>query len=430
MNVRVALTNKVPVTPVRGAGHPQGTFAIERLLDRVARELNIDRAEVRARNLIQAQEMPYATPLQARGGRPIVLDSGDYPKAQHAALAEAQWDAFPERQAVARAKGRYIGIGLANYCKGTGRGPFEAATVRIGNSGKIHVYSGAAAMGQSTATMLAQVVGEELGGALDTVTVTTGDTGAIAMGMGGSNSRQAVLAGSSAHLAAKTVREKALKIASKLLDLPESELTVEGGAIRARAMRDRRVEFSEIARAVAGTAGYTLPANMTPGLEASEQLVIDDMTYANGTAVAEVEVDVETGMVKILNFVALHDCGRLINPMLVDGQIVGGTAHGIGNALYEWMGFDEDAQPITTNLGEYLLVTSTEMPHIKTIYHESPSPLNPLGVKGVGECGVIPVAAAIASAVEDALTPFKVHITETPISPPRLVELIRRSVGT
>lgn len=426
MNVRLALTNKVPVTPVRGAGHPQGTFVMERLLDRVARELGLDRAEVRRRNLIPAHKMPYTTQLKARGGMPVVLDSGDYPKCQQDALACAGWDEFRARQQTARAEGRHIGIGMANFCKGTGRGPFEAVTVRIGPSGRVHVYSGAAAMGQGTKTMLAQIVAEQLGGALENVTITTGDTAAVSMGLGGSNSRQTVIAGSSAHVAALKVREKALKIASHLLEASELDLDLEGDQIHVKGVPEMKVSLGDIARAVAGTAGFTLPAGVTPGLEATEHVVIDDMTHANGTAVVEVDVDIETGAVRILKFVVVHDCGRIINPMIVDGQILGGTAHGIGNALYEWMGYDDDAQPVTTNLGDYLLVTATEMPHIDVIHHESPTPLNPLGVKGIGECGVIPVPAAIMSAIEDALTPFGVHIAQAPISPAQLFALIEQ----
>jgi carbon-monoxide dehydrogenase large subunit len=426
MNVRVALTNKVPVTPVRGAGHPQGTFVMERLLDRVARELQLDRAEVRRRNLIPASRMPYTTQLKARGGMPVVLDSGDYPKCQQDALARAGWDDFPARQAAAREAGRYLGIGMANFCKGTGRGPFEAVTVRIGPSGKVHVYSGAAAMGQGTCTMLAQIVAEQLGGALENVTVTTGDTAAISMGLGGSNSRQAVIAGSSAHVAALKVREKAFKIAGHLLEASEQDLEIEGDRIRVKGVSEMQVGLGDIARTVAGTAGFTLPGGVTPGLEATEHLVINDMTHANGTAVVEVEVDIETGAVGIRKFVAVHDCGRMINPMLVDGQILGGTAHGIGNALFEWMGYDENAQPVTTNLGEYLLVSATEMPHVEIVHHESPTPLNPLGVKGIGECGVIPVTAAVMSAIEDALAPFGVHIAQSPLSPAQLLALIEQ----
>jgi aerobic carbon-monoxide dehydrogenase large subunit len=427
MNVKVALTNKVPVTPVRGAGHPQGTFAIERLLDRVARELKLDRAEVRRRNLIGPEKMPYKTKLKARGGQPVLLDSGDYPACQAEALARAGWSDFPARQQAARKSGRYLGIGLANYCKGTGRGPFESVTVRIGPSGRVHVYTGAAAMGQGTRTMLAQVVAEQLGADLANITVPTGDTAAIALGLGGSNSRQTVTAGSSAHVAAVKVRDKTLAIAAQLLETAAADLEIAGDHVRVKGVPDMKVGLAKIARAVAGTAGFTLPQGVSPGLEATEHVVIDDMAHANGTAVAEVEVDVETGRVDVLRYVSVHDCGRMVHPTLVDGQIAGGTAHGIGNALYEWMGYDADAQPVTTTFADYLLVTATEMPRLEIAHQESPSPLNPLGVKGVGECGVVPVTAAIASAVEDALAPFGVRIAQTPIFPAHIVALIEEA---
>jgi carbon-monoxide dehydrogenase large subunit len=424
MNVKLALTNKVPVTPVRGAGHPQGVFVMERLLDRVARELKLDRAEVRRRNLVPGDKMPYATKLKARGGLTIVLDSGDYPKCQHDALVRAGWDDFPRRQAQALKQGRYIGIGLANFVKGTGRGPFESVTVRVGPSGKVHVYSGAAAMGQSTRTMLAQIVAEQLGGDIGNISVTAGDTAAVSMGMGGSNSRQAVMAGSSAHVAAVKVREKALKVASHALEVAEADLEIKGRSIHVKGVGDMMLDLGQAARSVAGTAGYTLPGGMAPGLEATEHVVIDPMTYANGTAVAEVEVDTETGEVRVGRFVMVHDCGTIIHPTIVEGQLIGGVAHGIGNALFEWMGYDDNAQPVTTTFADYLLVTATEMPRVELGHHESPTPLNPLGVKGVGECGVVPVAAAIVSAIEDALGPFGVRITRTPISPAEIVALI------
>jgi carbon-monoxide dehydrogenase large subunit len=424
MNVKVALTNKVPVTPVRGAGHPQGVFVMERLLDRVARELRLDRAEVRRRNLVPGDKMPYATQLKARGGLTIVLDSGDYPKCQQDALVRAGWDDFPGRKQKALKEGRYLGIGLANFVKGTGRGPFESATVRVGPSGKVLVYSGAAAMGQSTKTMLAQIVAEQLGGDMDNISVIAGDTATVSMGLGGANSRQAVMAGTSAHLAAVKVREKALKVASHVLEVADSDLDIEGRDIHVKGVSDMKLDLGQAARAVAGTAGYTLPGGMAPGLEATEHAVIDAMAYANGTAVVEVEVDIETGAVRIEKFVFAHDCGRVIHPVIVDGQLMGGIAHGIGNALFEWMRYDDNGQPITATLADYLLVTATEMPRVELSHHESPSPLNPLGVKGVGECGVVPVAAAVISAVEDALAPFGVRIARTPVTPADIVALI------
>jgi carbon-monoxide dehydrogenase large subunit len=429
LEVRLALTNKVPVTPVRGAGQPQGAFAMERLLDRVAHELGLDRAEVRRRNLVGPEQMPHAKQLRTRGGIPVTLDSGDYPKCQADALARAGWDGFKARQAEALQQGRYIGIGMANFVKGTGRGPFESVTVRVAPSGRVHVYTGAAAMGQSTRTMLAQVVAEQLGADPHNITVTAGDTSGIAMGMGGFNSRQAVMAGTSAHLAAIKVREKALRIASHLMEVGAQDLEIEGTDIRVKGVAGMKIGLGHVARAVGGVAGFQLPGGLLPGLEATEQPVMDAMAYANGTAVAEVEVDIDTGAVTITRFVIAHDCGRVINPMIVDGQILGGAAHGIGNALFEWMGYDDQAQPVTTTLAEYMLVTATEMPRIEILHHESPSPLNPLGVKGVGECGVVPTAPAIISAIEDALTPFGVHLAQTPIAPHELVAKIWPEFG-
>jgi carbon-monoxide dehydrogenase large subunit len=424
LDVRLALTNKVPVTPVRGAGQPQGAFVMERLLDRAAQVLGLDRAEIRRRNLIGPELMPHTTPLRSRGGRAVVLDSGDYPACQQDALVHADWDGFPARQRAARAAGRHLGIGLANFVKSTGRGPFEPVTLRVGASGRLLVYTGAAAMGQSTKTMLAQIVADGLGGDMANVTVTAGDTATIANGIGGFNSRQAVMAGSSAHIAAAQVRDKLLAIAGQLLEVAPQDLEIVGDRVRVRGAPELAVSFGQAARAAGGTPGFGLPGGIAPGLEATGQVVIDDMAYANGSAVAEIEVDVETGAVTVLKLVLAHDAGRILNPMIVDGQIVGGVAHGIGNALFEWMGFDDNCQPTTTNLGEYLLITATEMPRIDVLHRESPSPLNPLGVKGVGECGVVPTAAAIVSAIEDALAPFGVRIAQTPIRPAEIVALI------
>lgn len=418
IDIKCVATNKVPVTPIRGAGQPQGVFAMERLLDRVAREHGLDRAEVRRRNLVPGDMMPYRTPLITRGNMQVVLDSGDYPKCQAMALEAAGWNAFPARQAAARAQGKRLGIGIANSVEGTGRGPYEQVRVSVARNGKVHVYSGATAMGQSTHTMLAQIVAEQLGGDMDNVCVTAGDSAAVAFSFGGFNSRQAVMAGSSAHKAAVAVRHKLLTVAAKVLNAEIATLSIEGRSVIDAA--GKRVDFGELARAAAGVAGFYLPAQ-TPGIEACEQVIIDGMAYGNACAVVEVEVDDETGEIAMRNVVFAHDCGRVIHPQIVDGQIIGGIAHGIGNALFEWMGFDGNAQPITTNLAEYLLITATEMPPIKLLHLESPSPLNELGIKGVGEAGVLPMAAAIASAIDDALTDYGIHITDVPVSPMELL---------
>jgi carbon-monoxide dehydrogenase large subunit len=429
LNVKLALTNKVPVTPVRGAGQPQGVFVMERLLDRVARELKLDRAELRRRNLIRAEQIPYAKPFKTRGNVPVVIDSGDYPGCQHAALSAIGWDDFAHRRQAARAQGRFLGIGLANFVELTGRGPFEPATVRINASGKVHVATSAVAMGQGTKTMLAQIVAEQLGGDMTNIVVTAGDSATSTTGFGGFGSRQAVTAGSSAHVAAVKVRAKALAVAGHLLEVSADDLEIVGGDIRLKGAPDLKVSLGQVAKAALGTAGAYLPGGLPPGMEASEQVVINEMAYSNGTATAIVEVDVETGHVAIQDFVLVHDCGRVINPAIVDGQMLGGIVHGIGNALLERMIFDDAGQPMTTTLAEYLLPTSTHVPRIRVIHRESPTPLNPLGVKGVGEGGVLPTPAAIIAAIEDALSEFNIHIDHAPISPADIVAKIAAARG-
>ncbi len=425
LKVTLALTNKVPVTPVRGAGQPQGVFAMERLLDRVANELKLDRADVRRRNLVRPDQMPCAKPFKTRSGVPVVIDSGDLVACQDKALALAGWDDFPRRRSEARSQGRRLGIGLANFVELTGRGPFEPATVKITSSGKIHVLSSAAAMGQSTKTMLAQIVAAQLGGDMSNIVVTTGDSATSTVGFGGFGSRQTVTAGSSAHIAAIRVREKALAVAAHLLEVDPGDLEIAGRHVHLKGAAGLKIGLSEVAKASIGVAGAYLPAGLPPGMEATEAFIVNEMAYGSGTAVAIVEVDVETGGVTILDYVLAHDCGQVVNPMLVDGQVVGGIVHGIGNALFERMHFDRSGQPLTTTLAEYLLPTSTDVPGPRLVHHCSPSPLNPIGVKGVGESGVLPAAAAIIGAIEHALGDFAVRIRRTPIAPAEIVELIR-----
>ncbi len=423
LDVLAVETNKVPTMPVRGAGYPQGTFAMERLLDHAARRLGLDRAAMRERNLIRSDEMPYTTPLRTRAGSAVKYDSGDFPACQVAALQAAAAADFPARKARALAQGRYLGLGIANGIKGTGRGPFETGTVRIGRSGRISVYSGAAPMGQSTKTMLAQVAAEQFNVAPDEIRVVAGDTAYVAMGHGGFASRQTVNAGSSVHIAATAVRTKVLAAAAELLGVAADNLVLEDGRVIAPGS-NLSIGLGDIAREATGIPGYALPKGIEPGLEQTTNFMPTGLAYSNAAHCVEVEVDAETGAVRILRYVVVSDCGRLINPVVVEGQIVGGVVHGIGNALLEHMIYDALAQPLTVNFGEYLLPAAVELPRIEVIQHVSPSPLNPLGVKGVGECGVIPAAAAIVSAVEDALAPFGVEINETPLFPQRILELI------
>ena len=424
MDVVVAHTNKTPVSSVRGAGYPQAAFAMERLMDRLARALDLDRAELRRRNLIPAEKMPYLKPLKARSGEQVQYDSGDYPGCQADILKVTGWDDFPHRQEQARARGRYLGIGLAHGLKGTGRGPFEFGSVRVSPTGRITVATGAAPMGQGLATALAQICADAFGVRAEDVTIVAGDTAAAPLGLGGFASRQTVTAGSSVHIAAKSVAAKARKLASHMLEAAEEDLEIIDGEVRVVGAPQLSVKLGELARVLKGAPGYAFPPGIDPGLEADATFRVDQLAYSNACHVVEVEVDIETGAIHILRYVAIQDSGRRVNPLIVEGQVHGGIAHGIGNAMFEWMGFDAAGQPLTTTFADYLLPTATEMPHFETLYKELPSPNNPLGVKGVGEVGVIPAAAAVISAVEDALSPFNVRISQMPVMPYELLNLI------
>jgi carbon-monoxide dehydrogenase large subunit len=429
MEVLVVFTNKISTTPVRGAGRPAGVFVMERLMDRVAREMNLDPAEVRRRNFIRPEQMPYKVGILFRDGRPVTYDSGDYPACQATALAAAGYDGFAARQREARAKGRYIGMGIGNAVEATGLGPYEGVTVRISTTGKISLYTGATPHGQSHKTVLAQIAADELGVDYEEIAVVTGDTAGIAFGMGTFAARTAVNAGSSAHVAAKEVASKLKQIAAGMLHASAADIVLNGGFAIHRERPEKRKHFRELAFKAAGMPGVSMAGGLTPGLEHTAYFTPDQSTYSNGTHVAEVEVDIETGGVKILRYFVMHDCGKIINPMVVQGQVEGGVAHGVGNALFERMLYDSNAQPLNVNFGEYLLPGACDVPHVELHHMETPSPLNPIGVKGAGEGGTIPAIAAIVSAVENALTPFGVKISEAPITPARLIELIRSSAG-
>ena len=421
----VVLTNKVQVTPVRGAGRPQAVFAMERLMDKAAEKLDLDPAEIRKRNLIPAEKMPYKVGLVFRDGKPVMYDSGDYPRCQLEALEKINYAQFEDRQKEALAEGRYIGIGIGNYVEGTGLGPFEGATVRIAPSGKIFLMTGAAPQGQGHQTTMAQICAEKFGVNISDIEVHLADTTKIAHGVGTFASRIAANAGPSVHLAALDVREKVIKIAAYLLEAAEEDIQLEEGKAFVRGVPEIGRTLGEIAHAVAGSPGFAMPPGFEPGLEATHYFSPEQSAYCNGTHVAEVEVDIETGGVEILRYVIAHDSGNLINPMIVDGQVQGGLAHGIGNALFEEQHFDTDANPLTTNFGEYLIPGAGEVLDAETIHIESPSPLNPLGVKGAGEGGTIPAAASIIAAVENALKPFNANLMNVPLTPAGVVQAVQ-----
>ena len=422
--IELCLTNLVPAAPTRGAGRPQGTYVMERLLDRTAASLGLARDEVRRRNLIQPAQMPYVTPIVTRDGARMTYDSGDYPESQRRALAAAGWTEFPARQEAARREGRWIGMGLANYVEGTGRGPFESAALRVGPSGKIVVTTGATAQGQGTKTMLVQLVQDVLGVRAEDVTVVAGDTASAPLGQGAFASRQAVTAGNAIYLAAQEVRAKALRAAAEMLEAAAEDLELKDGIVQVKGVAGHGRSLGEIARVLGGLPGMPLLGGMAPGLAAAADFQPPTLTYCNGTHVAEAEVDIETGFVRLTRYIVVHDCGRMINPLMVEGQVLGGVVHGIGSALFERMVFDESGQPQTVNYGEYLLPTADVVPRIEIHHMESPTPLNPLGVKGAAESGTIAASAVIASAVENALQPLDIRLRDLPITPDGLLALI------
>jgi carbon-monoxide dehydrogenase large subunit len=428
MEILVAYTNKISTTPVRGAGRPEGVFIMERLMDRVARELKLDPAELRRRNFIRPEQMPYKVGIIFRDGRPVTYDSGDYPACQNGALKAADYEAFSARQAQARRAGRYIGIGISNAVEATGLGPYEGATVRISTTGKVVVYTGATPQGQSHKTTLAQIAADQLCIGYDDVTIVTADTADIAFGIGTFAARTAVNAGSSTHVAAIEVANKIKQIAAEMLEVSAEDLELRDGFAEVRGVPGLRKSFREVAVKSIGMPGFSMVGGLSPGLENTAYFQPEQSTYSNGTHIAEVEVDIETGQVTILRYTVLHDCGQVINPMVVEGQIVGGVAHGVGNALFERLIHDDAGQPQSVNFADYLLTIATDMPHVDVHHSQTPSPLNPLGMKGAGEGGTIPAIAAIIAAVENALSPFGIKIAEAPISPQRIVKLLSEAV--
>ncbi len=431
-NYEVALTavytNKVPVTPVRGAGRPQAVFAMERMLDLAAERLGLDRLAIRERNLIQPDEFPYDVGLVSRDGGPRRYDSGNYPECLRRLVAAVGWDGVRAQQERGRAEGRWLGMGLALFVEDTGLGPYEGIRVRVDPAGQVFVFSGASSQGQSHETTLAQIVADGLSLPLERVTVVPGDTAGIPYGVGTFASRVAVLAGTSAAQATAEVRAKALAVAASQLEAAPEDLVLEDGRIGVRGTPGRGLTLAEVAT-IASTPrpGYAMPAGMDPGLEATAYVPVAQSTYSSGAHAAVVEVDPETGLITILRYVAVDDCGTVINPMIVEGQVHGGIAHGIGNAFLEEVVYDGAGQLMTGTLMEYALPRAGDVPSLEVHHVVTPSPLNPLGVKGAGEGGTLPAPAAIANAVADALRPLGVEVTEMPLTRERLWRRLRAS---
>jgi aerobic carbon-monoxide dehydrogenase large subunit len=417
-------TNKTIVTPVRGAGRQHGVFVIERLLDFAARQLGIDRVEIRRRNLLRPDQFPHDHQILFQDSAPLRYDSGDYAPALDEALRRIDYQRFVrEEQPRLRAAGRHVGMGVVCYVEGTGIGPYEGARVTVEPSGRVRVATGVGTQGQGHFTVFAQIVAEILGVAVEQVHVITGDTREFHWGTGTFASRGAVVAGSACHAAALAVRDKILELASQLLQAPRGDLELVDGRVQVRGAPDSAIPLGTLALRANPLRGAVRPGT-EPGLEATAYFGPDRGSTANGVHAAVVEVDPETALVEVRRYVVVHDSGRVINPLVVDGQIHGGVAHGIGNAFYEQLAYDEDGQLLNASFMDYLLPTATDVPPVETVHRETPSPLNPLGVKGVGEAGAIPTGAVFAQAVEDALAGSGVEITEIPLSPNRLFELI------
>ena len=440
---RSMYTTTVIVTPYRGAGRPQGAFAMERTLDRIAQTLGLDRTAVRAANFIQPDEFPFDQGLIFQDGRPLIYDSGDYP-AQLAMIKDlVGWADFPARQAAAAAQGRLLGIGIGCYVEGTGPGPYEGAHVQVLTDGSIEVAIGLTSQGQGHQTVFAQIVADELGVPFDRVRVTTGDTRRFGYAVGTFASRAAVMSGSAVALAARAVKAKALRVAADALEASEADLEIVDGVVAVRGNPTAAIElgsvavlsnplryaFDEAAKAATQFARPAdpdrppVPEGEAPGLESRDYYSPPRCTFASGMHAAIVEIDPDTSEIRIEKYCVVHDCGTLINPMIVRGQVHGGVAQGIAGALYETLDYDQDGQLRNASFMDFLMPYVTELPErIDLDHQQTPSPLNPLGIKGAGEAGVIPVSAVLAAAVEDATG---LRITRMPLSPSELYHLRR-----
>ncbi|HEY2527588.1 MAG TPA: xanthine dehydrogenase family protein molybdopterin-binding subunit [Xanthobacteraceae bacterium] len=424
-NAHIRLTNKTPCGTYRAPGRFESTFARERLLDAIADRLGLDRVEVRRRNLIAKQEMPYARPLDTLG-TDIVLDSGDYAELLDKALAAIEWRHLRDRLAARRAAGELVGAGLALFVEKSGLGPFDQVKVAIDTDGTVEIVSGSASVGQGMETVLAQICADALGVDYRGIRVVHGRTDRIEHGMGAFASRVTVMTGEATRIAASAVRAKAIKVASELLQAPVDVLDiVDGEVVRTDAAAGASIGLGAIARAL--TPGSHLRRGQPPGLAAEGWFHTKHMTYPYGVHIAVTRVDRETGAVQIERYLCAYDVGRAVNPMLIAGQIVGGCAQGIGGTLLEEFLYDERGEPLTVTLADYLMPTAREIPPVEVLLCEdAPSPLNPLGLKGAGEGGANAVGAALAAAIDDALGEHNA-VTELPITPQRLKRVMRQT---
>jgi carbon-monoxide dehydrogenase large subunit len=441
VKVESVYTNTVIVTPYRGAGRPQGCYAMERTMDRIADALGLDRAVVRERNLIQPDQFPYDMNLTFQDGRPVVYDSGNYQGLLSKLRALVGWESAESLRAEAQTRGKLLGIGMALYVEGTGPGPYEGGHVQVLGSGKVLVATGLTSQGQGHETSFAQIVASELGVPIEDVEVTTGDTRRFPYAVGTFASRAAVMSGNAIALAARGVREKALRIAADVLEASPDDLEIDEGLVQVRGVpgtsiplrtvavlsNPLRYAFDEAAKQATQFATHDdskppVAAGDAPGLEHRDYYSPLRSTFASGAHAAVVEIDPQTWEIDVVKYAVVHDCGNVVNPMIVEGQVQGGVAQGVGGALYERMAYDADGQLQNASFMDFLMPYASEVPDVDIDHQQTPSPLNPLGIKGAGEAGVIPGSAALASAIEDAVGR---RIGAMPISPTELYDLMR-----
>ena len=427
-------TTTTPVDAYRGAGRPEATYLLERLIDVYARKIRMDPVDVRRKNLIPKDKFPYTV---ATG---ITYDSGDYTAALDKALGMLDYKKFRAEQAKARKQGRYLGVGVTTYCEICGLGPsqvagavgfggglYDSAIVRVYPTGVVRAYIGGKPHGQGEETTFAQIVADEFGMPIENVEIVAGDTETTPQGWGTYGSRTTAVCGSAVKIAAQRVKEKAKKIAAHLLEANEADLEWQDGKFVVRGAPGHEKAFGELA--LMANVAWNMPPGVEPGLEATAFFDPSNFVYPFGTHICTVEVDIETGEVKILRYIAVDDCGPRINPMIVDGQVHGGVIQGVGEALQEQAVYDEDGQLLTGTMMDYAVPKASQMPRIETGYTTTPTTVNPLGVKGVGETGTIASVPTVVGAVCDALAPLGITHIDKPLTPARVWAAIQQAKG-
>ncbi|HTO96145.1 MAG TPA: molybdopterin cofactor-binding domain-containing protein [Myxococcales bacterium] len=430
VEVRAVFTHTTPVDAYRGAGRPEACYLVERMVDLAARELGMDPVDLRRRNFIPKDKFPYQTPVA------VQYDSGNYEAALDKALKAFDYKAFRKEQEEGRKKGRYLGVGFSTYVEACGLAPsqvagalgaqaglYESATVRVHPTGKITVFTGSHSHGQGHETTFAQVAADELQVPIEDVEIVHGDTGQVPFGMGSYGSRSGPVGTAAIYMGAQKIKEKAKKIAAHLLEASEADVVYEGGKFSVKGSPGRSKTFGDVA--LMAYLAHNMPKNLEPGLEAISFFDPGNFVFPFGTHICVVEVMRDTGQVKVVRYLAVDDLGKVINPMIVDGMVHGGVAQGVSQALWEHAEYDENGQLITGSFMNYAMPHADDLPRVEVDRTETPSPVNPLGIKGAGETGTIASTAAVANAVMDALSPLGIKHIDMPLTPGRIWEALR-----